>query len=167
MDSGRCPHQKAETDRKTKKGEDQMKQKTKDLRFLRLAREVSTWSKDPSTKVGAVIVGDNGQVISQGYNGFPEALMIQRSDTTISKRSICLLFTLKRMRYTTLFTILVLWQGQQSMFTGCLAVLSVQRRLFNLALREWCLIPKLLRGGRRTAKTHSRSLKKAGFGGFI
>lgn len=48
-----------------------MKQKTKDLRFLRLAREVSTWSKDPSTKVGAVIVGDNGQVISQGYNGFP------------------------------------------------------------------------------------------------
>lgn len=47
-----------------------MKQKTKDLRFLRLAREVSTWSKDPSTKVGAVIVGDNGQVISQGYNGF-------------------------------------------------------------------------------------------------
>ena len=48
-----------------------MKQETKDLRFLRLAREISLWSKDPSTKVGAVIVGDNGQVISQGYNGFP------------------------------------------------------------------------------------------------
>ena len=48
-----------------------MKQETKDLRFLRLAREIAFWSKDPSTKVGAVIVGDNGQVISQGYNGFP------------------------------------------------------------------------------------------------
>lgn len=43
-------------------------------RYLRLAREVSTWSKDPSTKVGAVIVGDNGQIIAQGYNGFPRGV---------------------------------------------------------------------------------------------
>jgi len=35
---------------------------------------VSTWSKDPSTKVGAVLVGSNGQVLSQGYNGFPRGL---------------------------------------------------------------------------------------------
>jgi dCMP deaminase len=41
-----------------------------DLRFLRLAREVSTWSKDPSTKVGAIIVNDR-HVVGQGYNGFP------------------------------------------------------------------------------------------------
>jgi dCMP deaminase len=27
-----------------------------DFKFLGLAREVSTWSKDPSTKVGAVAV---------------------------------------------------------------------------------------------------------------
>lgn len=48
-----------------------MKQSIKDLRFLRLAAEVASWSKDPSAKVGAVIVGRKGQVISQGYNGFP------------------------------------------------------------------------------------------------
>ena len=48
-----------------------MQQSVKDLRFLKLAAEVASWSKDPSTKVGAVIVGRKGQVISQGYNGFP------------------------------------------------------------------------------------------------
>jgi dCMP deaminase len=45
-----------------------------DLRFLSLASEVSTWSKDPSTKIGAVIVGSKGQIISQGYNGFPRGI---------------------------------------------------------------------------------------------
>lgn len=42
-----------------------------DKRFLRLAREVSSWSKDPSTKVGAIIVDSDRQVVSMGYNGFP------------------------------------------------------------------------------------------------
>jgi len=41
-----------------------------DLRFLRLAREISTWSKDPSTKVGAVLVAPDREIISVGYNGF-------------------------------------------------------------------------------------------------
>ena len=40
-------------------------------RYLNLAAQVGTWSKDPKTQVGAVIVGDLNQVISQGYNGFP------------------------------------------------------------------------------------------------
>lgn len=43
-----------------------------DRRFLSIAKEVSTWSKDPSSKIGAVITGNKGQVISQGYNGFPK-----------------------------------------------------------------------------------------------
>ena len=42
-----------------------------DARFLKLAEHVSTWSKDPSTKVGAVIVDTDQRVISMGYNGFP------------------------------------------------------------------------------------------------
>lgn len=41
-----------------------------DLRFLELARHVSGWSKDPSTKVGAVIVNDENIVVGLGYNGF-------------------------------------------------------------------------------------------------
>tara|TARA_R100000734_G_C3235582_1_gene42019 strand:+ start:69 stop:518 length:450 start_codon:yes stop_codon:yes gene_type:complete len=40
-------------------------------RYINLAKEISTWSKDPSTKVGCIAVGEHGQVLSQGYNGFP------------------------------------------------------------------------------------------------
>ena len=40
-------------------------------RFLGLASFISNWSKDPSTKVGAVIVDCNRRIISTGYNGFP------------------------------------------------------------------------------------------------
>lgn len=43
-----------------------------DLRFLRLAKEVSTWSKDPSTKVGAVLVRPNKTIASIGFNGLPQ-----------------------------------------------------------------------------------------------
>lgn len=39
-------------------------------RFLDLAKHISTWSKDPSTQVGAVIVDDSKRIISTGYNGF-------------------------------------------------------------------------------------------------
>lgn len=40
------------------------------VRFLKLAHEVSTWSKDPSTTVGCVLARDR-RVISTGFNGFP------------------------------------------------------------------------------------------------
>ena len=42
-----------------------------DKRFIDLAEHISTWSKDPSTKVGAVIVDDDRRIVSVGYNGFP------------------------------------------------------------------------------------------------
>lgn len=45
-----------------------------DERYMSLAKEVSTWSKDPSSKIGAVAIGDKGQVLSQGYNGFPRGI---------------------------------------------------------------------------------------------
>lgn len=45
-----------------------------DLRYLKLAYEVAQWSKDPSSKIGAVTVGAKGQVLSQGFNGFPRGL---------------------------------------------------------------------------------------------
>jgi len=40
-----------------------------DTRFLGLAAHVSSWSKDPSSQVGAVIT-DGNRIISLGYNGF-------------------------------------------------------------------------------------------------
>ena len=45
-----------------------------DNRFLDLAEEISSWSKDPSKKIGAVAVSDKGQVLSQGYNGFARGI---------------------------------------------------------------------------------------------
>lgn len=43
-------------------------------KYIELAELFSNWSKDPRTKVGAVIIGENGQVLSQGYNGFPRGI---------------------------------------------------------------------------------------------
>jgi dCMP deaminase len=45
-----------------------------DNRFLELAKFVSSWSKDPSTKVGAVIVDQNNIIVSLGFNGFPKGI---------------------------------------------------------------------------------------------
>ena len=45
-----------------------------DLRFLEMSQLVASWSKDPSTKVGAVIIDDDRRVISLGYNGFPKGV---------------------------------------------------------------------------------------------
>lgn len=47
------------------------RQRKWDQRYINLAREVGTWSKDPSTKVGAVLVRPNNSVASTGFNGFP------------------------------------------------------------------------------------------------
>lgn len=54
-------------------GIEEWEKKTKkwDQRFLDLAFLVASWSKDPSTKVGAVIVRPDRTVASLGYNGFP------------------------------------------------------------------------------------------------
>lgn len=41
---------------------------------MELAVLVSSWSKDPSTKVGAVVVNDTNQVLSVGFNGFPRGV---------------------------------------------------------------------------------------------
>lgn len=39
--------------------------------FLNIAETVRTKSKDPSSQVGAVIVGPEKQIVSTGFNGFP------------------------------------------------------------------------------------------------
>lgn len=40
-------------------------------RLLKFAKEVGDWSKDQSTKVGAVITTEDGKPVSWGFNGFP------------------------------------------------------------------------------------------------
>lgn len=48
------------------------RQRKWDLRFLDLAALVASWSKDPSTKCGAVIVRPDKTIASVGFNGFPK-----------------------------------------------------------------------------------------------
>ena len=45
-----------------------------DERFLKLAEHNSGWSKDPSTKVGCVVVGEDREIRSTGFNGFPRGI---------------------------------------------------------------------------------------------
>ena len=45
-----------------------------DIRYLQLAENIASWSKDPSTQIGAIAVGTKGQVLAQGYNGFPRGV---------------------------------------------------------------------------------------------
>lgn len=46
----------------------------KHTRFIYLAQHISSWSKDPSTKTGCVIVRPDGTIAAVGYNGFPRAI---------------------------------------------------------------------------------------------
>ena len=51
-----------------------MSSKTWDQRLMDMAALVSTWSKDNTTKIGAVIVGPGREILSIGYNGFPRGV---------------------------------------------------------------------------------------------
>lgn len=42
--------------------------------FMTIAETVSTMSKDPSRKIGAVIVDKNKRIISTGFNGFAKGI---------------------------------------------------------------------------------------------
>jgi dCMP deaminase len=53
-----------------------------DQYFISMAYLVSMKSKDPSTKVGCVIVGPDNEVVSTGYNSFPRLL-----NDTVPERS--------------------------------------------------------------------------------
>ncbi len=61
-----------------------------DERFLALAKHVSSWSKDPGTQVGAVIVDDLHRVVGLGYNGFPRG--IQDTEERLRNRPIKLVY---------------------------------------------------------------------------
>ena len=56
-----------------------------DLRFLKLAQHISKWSKDPSTKVGCIIVGEDREIRSTGFNGFPRG--IEDSEDRLNDRT--------------------------------------------------------------------------------
>lgn len=84
-----------------------------DTRFLDLAEHISKWSKDPSTKVGAVIVDSYRRIVSTGYNGFSVGVMdsydrLTDRDTKyemiIHAEANAILFAHQRMNGMTLYT---------------------------------------------------------------
>ena len=44
-----------------------------DKRFIKVAKEVASWSKDPSKKIGCIAVKDR-RTIATGFNGFPRGI---------------------------------------------------------------------------------------------
>ena len=57
-----------------------------DTRFLDLAKQISTWSKDPSTHVGCVVVGPDREIRSTGFNGLPRG--IEDSNERLNNREV-------------------------------------------------------------------------------
>ena len=57
-----------------------------DDRFIGLAKLVGSWSKDPSTQVGAVIVDEKKRIVSIGFNGFPSG--VQDSEERLHNRDL-------------------------------------------------------------------------------
>jgi dCMP deaminase len=55
-----------------------------DKRYLKLAEFVAQWSKDPSTKTGAVLVSPKNFVVAVGYNGFPRG--VEDTETRLNDR---------------------------------------------------------------------------------
>ena len=84
-----------------------------DKRFLELAKLVGSWSKDPSTKVGAVIVDSNNRIVSTGYNGFPRGIQDsteklldreQKYDIIVHAEMNAIAFANKCLKNCTLYT---------------------------------------------------------------
>jgi dCMP deaminase len=60
--------------------------------FFTIAKVVSEQSKDPSTKVGCVVVDNNKHILATGYNGFPVGMRdsdARYNDREFKLRHVC------------------------------------------------------------------------------
>ena len=82
--------------------------------MLNLAERIASWSRDPSTKVGAVIADSDNRIISTGYNGFAQG--VEDSDVQWKDRETkyelvihgeenALIFAQRSIRGCTLYTV--------------------------------------------------------------
>lgn len=51
--------------------------------FLGIAEQVKLKSKDESTQIGAVIVGEDNEILSTGYNSFPRGLRDDKEERQV------------------------------------------------------------------------------------
>jgi dCMP deaminase len=107
-----------------------------DNRFLDMAKLVSTWSKDPSTKVGAVIVDPSNRLVSVGYNGFPKDItdnerLLDRGkkyDIIVHAEVNSILFSNKTLKGCTMYT----WPFQPCPRCAGLIIQSGIRRVVSV-----------------------------------
>ena len=107
-----------------------------DVRYIELAHKVSEWSKDPSTKIGCVVVGDKGQVLAQGYNGFPRG--IEDSEERLDNRETKLKYVVHgemNAIYNACYMESLLKEVRCTLQVF-LHVQTAQRELFKLELKE-------------------------------
>jgi len=121
-----------------------------DLRFLKLADHVAQWSKDPSTKVGAVIVDSERRVVGMGYNGFPRGvadLPGRLTDRTEKLRFVvhaevnAILNAVRTVEGCCLYTTPMFTCGDCAKVVaqaGILRVVSIQKPLANIT--DWALL---------------------------
>lgn len=88
-----------------------MSQDKWDRRFFKLAEHISLWSKDPSTKCGAVITDQYNRVISLGFNGYPRSIKDHDLDNrevkylkVLHAEQNCLIFANRNLSGCTIYT---------------------------------------------------------------
>ena len=116
--------------------------------FMHMARITALRSKDPRTKVGAVLVDENNRVIGTGYNGFPPGFPDwpelwtpdHKYDYVVHAEANCLLHSIRPPRGCKLFTTLypckecaklVLTAGVEELYYLDKYECSVAERLLN------------------------------------
>ena len=83
-----------------------------DHRFLDLAKLVASWSKDPSTQVGAVIVDNKNRIVSLGFNGFPKnikddarlSIRLMKYNRIVHAECNAIMFANKNLENCTIYT---------------------------------------------------------------
>ena len=111
-----------------------------DNRFLDMAKLVSTWSKDPSTRVGAVIVDPSNRLVSVGYNGFPKGVtdnerLLDRDkkyDIIVHAEVNAILFSNRTLKGCTMYT----WPFQPCPRCAGLIIQSGIRRVVSIINRN-------------------------------
>lgn len=66
-----------------------------------MAKVVASWSKDPSTQCGAVIVNADNEIVSVGFNGFPKG--VADTESRLNNRELKYAITLHAERNAILF----------------------------------------------------------------
>lgn len=111
-----------------------------DNRFIELAKLAGSWSKDPSTQVGAVIVDENNRIVSVGYNGFPRGIednkrLLDREekyDIIVHAEVNALMFANKSVERCTLYT----WPFQPCSRCAGLIIQSGIKRVVSVVHEE-------------------------------